>query len=198
MSVIITLFSVMILALIAFVIYRIKILDEKFTLMKEENSIFRGLLSEMRGEEEVRRILSESLDDEVLVIDIEPNRHDLSTITDLQNYIDDFKNGTTCLFATDEGLKAPVLHIIHLNNRIGDMQLSREVTYIRFKPSTKKQVCSAIINHIAVNAAKLYYAKNVHVAEEKKLSFIMPTLKMLVPHSEESSNDFMSLMKITC
>ncbi len=198
MSIAIALFTLIIIALMIFGIRYMRILDEKVIQMKEELSIFRSLLSEIRGEEEVRRILGESLEDEAAVIEIEPNRYDLSTITDLQKYTDYFKNGSTCLFATDEGLKTPVLHIVHLNNRIGDMQLSREVTYIRFKPSSAKQVCSAILNHITIHATKLYYSKDIHIAEEKKLRFIMPTLKMLIAHSEESSNDFMGLMKIKC
>ena len=148
---------------------------------------FRQLLNEMRGEEEVRRILAEVEELKKQQAAVEPIRHDLSTVTQLLELAERFRSGSTCLFAADEGLKNPTLYIVHLQNRLGDVEVTREILHIRFRPSKAEQVRSVVTKHLLENAAKLYVGKKIITAGEKQLPFVMPTAGMVDHYSDASA-----------
>ncbi len=174
----------------------IKKLEKRISSAENTVNIFRGLLNEMRGEEEVRRILGEVAELKEKQEAIEPHRYEISTITALQEHLELFKSGSTCLFAADEGLKIPVFYIVHLHNRLGDVELTRDIVHIRFKPSKPEQVRSVVTKHLPETAAKLYLGKKVQDAKDRKLDFVMPTAGMVESYSGSSSDAFLSQLKL--
>ena len=173
---------------------RIEALETRLACAEESVRKFRQLLNEMRGEEEVRRILAEAEEIKRRQESIEPTRHDIATIGELQEHLELFKSGSTCLFAGDEGLKHPSLYIVHLQNRLGDADVTREIVHIRFRPGKAEQMRSAITKHLAENAAKLYLGTKLQSAPEKQLDFVMPTAGMVDTYSDLSAETFLSLL----
>ena len=173
---------------------RIEALETRLACAEESVRKFRQLLNEMRGEEEVRRILAEAEELKRQQESIEPVRHDIATIGELQEHLELFKHGSTCLFAGDEGLKNPSLYIVHLQNRLGDVDVTREIVHIRFRPGKAEQMRSAIVKHLAENAAKLYVGKKLQSTPDRALGFVMPTAGMVDGYGESSAESFMELL----
>jgi hypothetical protein len=175
---------------------RAKTLEARLTKAEEAVDKFRQLLNEMRGEEEVQRILAEVEELKKQQAAVEPVRHDLSTVSQLLEHTERFQTGSTCLFAADEGLKNPTLHIVHLQNRLGDVEVTREIVHIRFRPSKADQVRSVITKHLPENAAKLYVGKKIEPAADRQLAFVMPTAGMVDSYSDASAEALLELLGV--
>ncbi len=175
---------------------RIAALETRLRFAEEAVDKFRQLLNEMRGEEEVRRILAEAEELKRRQAAIVPVRHDISTISELQEHLELFKSGSTCLFAGDDGLKHPSLYIVHLQNRIGDVEVTREIVHIRFRPGKPDQMRSAITKHLFETAAKLYVGRKVQAAADKTLPFVMPTAGMVEAFDETSAETLLAQLGV--
>jgi hypothetical protein len=175
---------------------RSKTLEARLTKAEESVEKFRQLLNEMRGEEEVQRILAEVEELKKQQAAVEPVRHDLSTVSQLLELSERFRTGSTCLFAADEGLKNPTLHIVHLQNRLGDVEVTREIVHIRFRPSKADQVRSVITKHLPENAAKLYVGRKIEPAADRQLAFVMPTAGMVDSYSDASAEALLELLRV--